>query len=84
MPNPDQSGIVSMLQEFLRERFDIPVQAATPDRPLGELGLDSMMMLDVVLEFEDRLGIKLTDMSLPRDASLQDIAALIERNMGVD
>ncbi|MEO7014631.1 MAG: acyl carrier protein [Dokdonella sp.] len=84
MSKPDQSEILAMLGEFLSERFDIPAQAVRSDRPLGELGLDSMMLLDVMLEFEDRLGIKLADMSLPRDATLQDVAALIERNTGTD
>ncbi len=73
-----------MIQEFLSERFDIRVQTTNLDRRLAELGLDSMMMLDVMLEFEDRLDIKLTDMSLPRDPSLQDVVALIERNIGPD
>ena len=43
-----------------------------------------MLMLDIMLEFEDRLAIKLSDMSLPRDASLGDVAALIERNLPAD
>ena len=84
MVKPDREVILSMLQEFLSERFDIPVQTGSLDRRLAELGLDSMMMLDVMLEFEDRLDIKLTDMSLPRDPSLQDVVALIERNIGSD
>lgn len=84
MTKPNREDILSMLQEFLSERFDITAETANPNRPLAELGLDSMMMLDVMIEFEDRLGIKLTDMSLPRDASLQDVAALIERHLGAD
>lgn len=84
MAKPDREEILSMIQEFLSERFDIRVQTTNLDRRLAELGLDSMMMLDVMLEFEDRLDIKLTDMSLPRDPSLQDVVALIERNIGPD
>lgn len=84
MPQLDRQGILSMLQEFLNERFDIPVESAKPHLRLAELGLDSMLMLDIMLEFEDRLAIKLTDMSLPRDARLQDVAELIERNIGSD
>ncbi len=82
MAKLDRAGILSMLQEFLSERFDIPPESAKPALPLRELGLDSMMMLDVMLEFEDRLSIKLADMSMPRDATLDDVVALIERNIG--
>lgn len=84
MAKPDRKGILSMLQEFLGERFDISPASAKAETPLHELGLDSMMMLDVMLEFEDRLSIKLNDMSMPRDATLADIVTLIERNMGSD
>lgn len=84
MPKLDREGIFAMLQEFLHQRFDIPLESAKPHLRLSELGLDSMLMLDIMLEFEDRLAIKLSDMSLPRDASLGDVAALIERNLPAD
>ena len=40
MVKPDREAILSMLQEFLSERFGIPVQTASLDRRLAELGLD--------------------------------------------
>ena len=80
MTDPKPGNNIAMLQDFLNERFDISAESATPDTPLSALGLDSMMVLDVMLEVEDRLGIKLTDMSMPRDATLADVVRLIERN----
>jgi acyl carrier protein len=69
------------LQSFLQERFDIPAESATLDAPLRELGLDSMLVLDVMLETEDRLGVKLNDLSMPRDATVGDVVKMIQRNV---
>jgi acyl carrier protein len=73
--------IESLVKEFLVERFDIPQEKMTTDVRLRELGLDSIMMLDVMLEVEDRLGIKLRDLSMPANPKLHDIVELIQRNL---
>jgi acyl carrier protein len=48
---------------------------------MRELGLDSMMMLEVMLEVEDRFGIKLKDLSMPSNPTLRDVVDLAERNL---
>ena len=80
---PDSENILATLQGFLAERFDIPADQATPDARLRDIGLDSMMVLDVMMEVEDQLGVKLDDVSLPRDATLGDVVALVRRNLEV-
>ena len=72
------------LQEIFSERFDIPPETATPEALLRDIGLDSMMVLDVIMDIEDRLGVKLEDMSLPRNATLGDVIKLVQRNQGID
>lgn len=81
MNKPDMESIRKLLQEFLTEKFDIPAEQATSDAPLRDLGLDSMLVLDVILEAEDRLGVKLDDLTIPRNATLSDVAAMIQRNL---
>ena len=78
----DTDNILTSLQNFLQERFDIPAESATLDVPLRDLGLDSMLVLDVMLETEDRLGVKLNDLSMPRDATVGDVVKMIQRNLG--
>ena len=73
--------IESLVKQFLAERFDIAQEKMTTDVRLRELGLDSIMMLDVMLEVEDRLGIKLRDLSMPANPKLLDIVELIQRNL---
>jgi acyl carrier protein len=73
--------VEGLVREFLSEHFDIAQEKITPEVGLRELGLDSIMMLDVMLEVEDRLGIKLQDLSMPANPKLHDIVQLIERNL---
>jgi acyl carrier protein len=70
-----------LVREFLTERFDIPNTKMVTDVRMRDLGLDSIMLLDVMLEVEDRLGIKLRDLSMPPDPKLGDIVELIQRNL---
>jgi len=78
---PDSLDIEAMVKEFLVQRFDIPMERLKADVSMRGLGLDSMIMLDVMLEAEDRLGIRLGDLSMPADPTLADIVNLIQRNL---
>ena len=73
--------IESAVKQFLAERFDIPTDKLTDHTPIRDLGLDSMMMLEVMLEVEDRLGVKLKDLSMPANPTLGDIVDLVQRNI---
>lgn len=76
--------VKTMVVDFFVERFELPRARLLGETPLRELGLDSIMMLDVMLEVEDRLGIKLRDLAMPANPTIDDIAALIERNLVSD
>ena len=73
--------VKAMVVDFLVERFDLPRERVSGATPLRELGLDSIMMLDVMLDVEDRLGVKLRDLAMPGNPKIDDITALIERNL---
>ena len=79
---PDAATVLATLKEFLAARFDIPADTVQSETPLRDLGLDSMMVMDVMLETEDRFGVKLMDVKLPREPRLGDVVALIERHLG--
>lgn len=81
MNHADTDHLLATLQELLSERFDIPAKKATLDAPLNALGLDSMIVLDVIMEIEDRLGVKLNDLAMPRDPTLGDVVKLVQRNV---
>ena len=77
----DADRIKTMVVDFLVERFELPRERVLGSTPLRELGLDSIMMLDVMLDVEDRLGVKLRDLAMPGNPKIDDITALIERNL---
>ena len=77
----ESDRIASVVKNFLFERFDIAVDKVTDETSLRDLGLDSILMLDIMLEVEDRLGVKLRDLSMPSNPKFKDVIALIERNV---
>ena len=76
----DSEHIKTVIKGFLGERFDIAADTVTDSTSIRDLGLDSMMMLEVMLELEDRLGVKLKDLTMPANPTLRDVVALVERN----
>lgn len=78
---PERGQVKQMVVDFLAERFELPRERLRGETPLRELGLDSIMMLDVMLDVEDRLGVKLRDLAMPANPKVDDITALIERNL---
>jgi acyl carrier protein len=76
----DSAHIRTAIRDFLGERFEISADRITDDTSIRDLGLDSMMMLEVMLELEDRLGLKLSDLAMPANPTLRDVIKLVERN----
>ncbi|MFN4324376.1 MAG: acyl carrier protein [Azonexus sp.] len=50
-----------MIREFLKDRLGVEPDRVVPAAVLAELGVDSLMMLELMFEFEDRFNIKLSD-----------------------
>ena len=46
-----------------------------------QLGIDSLLMVDMMLDLETGLGFSFESMDLPRNPDLDTIVALVDRNM---
>ena len=58
---------LTLISEFLDGRLGVPPRQVVPDAALADLGVDSLMMLELMFEFEDRFGFKLSrDLKTPR------------------
>ena len=77
-PDPTPSEVI---RRFLTERCDVAAERLTEAATLRDLNLDSMMLLEVMMEVEDRFGVKLGDLSLPPNPTLGQIAACVERSL---
>lgn len=58
---------IGLIRQFLEERLGVAPETVVAEAPLSELGVDSLMMLELIFEFEDRFGVKLSkDLKSPR------------------
>jgi len=69
---------IELIRNFLNTRQGIEAEKVVPEALLTDLGVDSLMMLELVFEFEDQFGIALPqDLKSPR--SVGDMATLMDR-----
>ncbi len=67
---------IDLIREFLKNRLGAEPEKVVSGALLAELGVDSLMMLELMFEFEDRFGIKLPrDLKTPR--TVGEIATLM-------
>lgn len=77
----DEPKIIEAIKNIVQEAFDIDMGDASPSTQIRESGLDSMALLDVVMSLEDLVGQKIKNIDLPKNPSLQDVAAMVVRNL---
>lgn len=70
--------------EFLQEHFDIAADKLSDNPTLQELGLDSIMMMHILMDLEDSIGVKIVDFSMPAKPRIDDVVNLIERNLAAE
>ena len=79
--SPSNTDLVEKIKGALKERFAIDVTQVDERSRLRDLGVDSLHVLEIMLDMESELGIKLEDLLVPPNPSLGEVAAAIERNM---
>lgn len=70
-----------ILRDFLQERTEIDPTKITPEATLEELGIDSLMQLELLFEFEEKLEISLPDVE-DRPKTIGDLVSLVEQHLG--
>jgi acyl carrier protein len=68
---------IELIRNFLSARQGVESAKIVPETLLADLGVDSLMMLELIFEFEDRLGIKLPhDLKSPK--TVGEMVALMD------
>ena len=68
---------IEIVRSFLTERIGQIDQALAPESVLADMGVDSLMLLELLFEFEDKLGLELPkDIGTPK--TIGDLTALID------
>ncbi|MCP5267963.1 MAG: acyl carrier protein [Zoogloeaceae bacterium] len=58
---------LNLIRDFLKDRLGVEAEKIVPEAALADLGVDSLMMLELMFEFEDHFGIKLSsDLQPPK------------------
>ena len=66
------------IQQLLASELSLDIDSLDPARPLEELGIDSLAVIECMFKLEDKFGISVAN----HDANaktLQDIANLVDR-----
>jgi len=69
---------LNLIREFLDGRLGVPPQQVVPAASLADLGVDSLMMLELVFECEDRFGVTLAK-NLKSPKTVGELVALVNR-----
>jgi acyl carrier protein len=69
---------IDLIREFLKDRLGADPDKVVPEAQLAELGVDSLMMLELMFEFEDRFGITL-DKNMQSPKTVGEMIAVMDR-----
>lgn len=72
--------IVERLVVLLHEKFGTDPASVTLQTRQHDLGIDSILLVDLMLDIEDALGLSFQNMTLPPNPSIDDICELILQN----
>jgi acyl carrier protein len=68
------------LENILNSKFNNPVSSITEDTMIEDLGIDSLDLVELQLEYENDFGVELPD-STDEIRTVRDLLNLLERNV---
>lgn len=75
---PIEEGVIDVLKNVSRR----PIEPALADDLVADLGLDSLQVLEVVAELEDRFDISIPLNDVPTTRTVAQVVAQIARLVG--
>jgi acyl carrier protein len=70
---------LQITRQFLSERYGIPPESITPETALDKIGIDSLMFLDLVFEFEAKLGIPAPNDEIADLKTIGELIAFVDK-----
>jgi acyl carrier protein len=75
--------LLSKIKRILIDRFGLDDAQLGESAKLRDLGIDSMHVVEVMLDLEDDLGMKLEGLSVPPNPTLADVVDTLAKNFPV-
>lgn len=73
----DRAEILDRLKQLLKDKYEIDPSTLTGDSRQDDIGLDSMTMVDLMLDVETELDFQFPDLNVPKNPSLDEIVNLV-------
>ncbi|GAB4062783.1 acyl carrier protein [Uliginosibacterium sediminicola] len=68
---------LQQVREYIGKKVGTPAEQIVPEASLESIGVDSLMLLDLMFDFEDLLKIKLPN-DLPRPETVAELIQVFE------
>ncbi|MCB1906699.1 MAG: acyl carrier protein [Rhodocyclaceae bacterium] len=69
---------LTLIRDFVCSHSEIDREKVVPEAVLAEVGIDSLMLLEVMFEYEEKTGVKLPE-DLPTPVTVQDLIDQLDR-----
>lgn len=69
--------ILTVIREFLHDRLGVDPEAITPETTLVELKVDSLMLVELIFECEEKFNVTF-DRDTPTPATIGDMIGIVE------
>ncbi len=66
-------------RQFLSEQYGISPESITPETSLDKIGIDSLMFLDLVFEFEAKLGVPAPNEEIADLKTIGELITLVDK-----
>ncbi|HEX5126169.1 MAG TPA: acyl carrier protein [Rhodocyclaceae bacterium] len=68
---------LEQIRQQIHEKVGTPLESITAEASLESVGIDSLMLLDLMFDFEDHFKIKLPN-DLPRPQTVGELVQVVE------
>lgn len=70
---------LKVIRDFLSEQYGIPVDKITPETALDQLGIDSLMFIELLFEFDSKFGIPAPEKDIGDVKTIGELVALVNK-----
>jgi acyl carrier protein len=77
----NNDDLVVKLKNILSDRFGLDTATFDENTRLGDIGIDSLHVVDIMLDIETDLDFNFEDLSLPPNPSLGEMSMAISKNL---
>ncbi len=67
------------IAEIISEKFEIPIEEIQPDSKFYDLNIDSLDVVDLIMDLENKYAITMRDEDTEKVRTVQELVATVEK-----